>query len=44
MILVRAVLGLHGIIYASDDAKGKFVNVFVAAWVKVMELGRFDLK
>ncbi|HEY0470181.1 MAG TPA: catalase/peroxidase HPI [Kribbella sp.] len=30
-------------VYASDDAKEKFVNHFVAAWVKVMELDRFDL-
>ena len=28
-------------VYASDDAKTKFVNDFVAAWVKVMELDRF---
>lgn len=31
-------------VYASDDAKEKFVRDFVAAWVKVMELDRFDLK
>ena len=31
-------------VYASDDAQGKFVKDFVAAWVKVMELDRFDLK
>ncbi|CAG6394964.1 catalase/peroxidase HPI [Streptomyces cocklensis] len=30
-------------VYASDDAKDKFVGDFVAAWVKVMELDRFDL-
>ncbi|WP_262851440.1 catalase/peroxidase HPI [Mumia quercus] len=30
-------------VYASDDAKGKFVSDFVAAWVKVMEADRFDL-
>ncbi|MBP2703243.1 catalase/peroxidase HPI [Microbispora sp. RL4-1S] len=30
-------------VYASDDAKEKFVRDFVAAWVKVMELDRFDL-
>ena len=30
-------------VYASDDAKEKFVNDFVTAWVKVMELDRFDL-
>jgi catalase-peroxidase len=30
-------------VYASDDAKEKFVNDFVAAWTKVMNLDRFDL-
>ncbi|WP_369254760.1 catalase/peroxidase HPI [Streptomyces sp. R35] len=30
-------------VYASDDAKAKFVNDFVAAWDKVMKLDRFDL-
>ncbi|MGC0334032.1 catalase-peroxidase [Streptomyces sp. SAI-170] len=30
-------------VYASDDAKEKFVGDFVAAWAKVMELDRFDL-
>ena len=30
-------------VYASDDAKEKFVNDFVAAWNKVMNLDRFDL-
>jgi catalase-peroxidase len=30
-------------VYASDDAKTKFVNDFVAAWVKVMDNDRFDL-
>ncbi|MQS11207.1 catalase/peroxidase HPI [Streptomyces kaniharaensis] len=30
-------------VYASDDAKEKFVTDFVAAWVKVMNLDRFDL-
>ncbi|RNL62953.1 catalase/peroxidase HPI [Nocardioides marmoriginsengisoli] len=30
-------------VYASDDAQGKFVADFVAAWTKVMELDRFDL-
>ncbi|GEP45659.1 catalase/peroxidase HPI [Brevifollis gellanilyticus] len=31
-------------VYASDDAKAKFVNDFVSAWTKVMNLDRFDLK
>lgn len=30
-------------VYASDDAQEKFVNDFVAAWNKVMNLDRFDL-
>ena len=30
-------------VYASDDAKQKFVNDFVAAWHKVMNLDRFDV-
>ena len=30
-------------VYASADGKEKFVNDFVKAWVKVMELDRFDL-
>ena len=31
-------------VYASDDAQEKFVRDFVAAWNKVMNLDRFDLK
>ena len=31
-------------VYASSDAKERFVKDFVAAWVKVMNLDRFDLK
>ena len=30
-------------VYATDDAKDKFVSDFVAAWVKVMNNDRFDL-
>jgi len=30
-------------VYAYDDSKERFVNDFVAAWVKVMQLDRFDL-
>ena len=30
-------------VYASDDAKEKFVADFVQAWVKVMDLDRFDV-
>lgn len=31
-------------VYACSDAKKKFVNDFVAAWTKVMNLDRFDLE
>ena len=31
-------------VYASSDAKEKFVRDFVAAWDKVMMLDRFELK
>jgi len=30
-------------VYASDDSKKKFIDDFVAAWTKVMNLDRFDL-
>ncbi len=30
-------------VYASDDANGKFVNDFIAAWNKVMNADRFDI-
>ena len=30
-------------VYGADDAKGKFVRDFVAAWTKVMNADRFDL-
>jgi catalase-peroxidase len=31
-------------VYASNDAKEKFVSDFIAAWNKVMQLDRFDVK
>jgi catalase-peroxidase len=31
-------------VYASDDAQAKFVQDFVAAWTKVMNLDRYDLR
>ncbi len=43
------VFGSHSVlraiaeVYAQDDAQAKFANDFVAAWVKVMELDRFDV-
>ena len=30
-------------VYALEDSKEKFVNDFISAWVKVMNLDRFDL-
>jgi catalase-peroxidase len=30
-------------VYGSTDASGKFLHDFVAAWVKVMNLDRFDV-
>jgi catalase-peroxidase len=37
---------LRGIVevYSADDAKEKFVRDFIDAWVKVMELDRYDLR
>lgn len=46
---VDLVFGSHaqlralGEVYASDDGQEKFIRDFVAAWVKVMNLDRFDL-
>ena len=31
-------------VYGSSDSKQQFVNDFVAAWIKVMNLDRFDLR
>ena len=31
-------------VYACEDSSDKFVNDFVSAWTKVMNLDRFDLK
>ena len=30
-------------VYGQNDGQAKFVKDFVAAWTKVMNLGRFDL-
>jgi catalase-peroxidase len=44
------VFGSHSVlrgiveVYSADDAKEEFVRDFAAAWVKVMELDRFDLR
>jgi catalase-peroxidase len=39
----NSVLRAYAELYAQDDNKEKFVNDFVAAWTKVMNLDRFDL-
>jgi catalase-peroxidase len=39
----NSVLRALAEVYASADGKDKFVKDFAAAWVKVMELDRFDL-
>jgi catalase-peroxidase len=39
----NSVLRAVAEVYASDDAKQKFVRDFVAAWDKVMNLDRFDI-
>lgn len=39
----NSVLRAISEVYAQDDNKGKFVNDFVKAWVKVMNADRFDL-
>jgi catalase-peroxidase len=39
----NSVLRALGEVYASDDGQEKFVKDFVAAWVKVMDLDRFDV-
>ena len=40
----NSVLRAVAEVYASADGKDKFVKDFAAAWVKVMELDRFDLR
>jgi catalase-peroxidase len=40
----NSVLRALAEVYAQDDVKGKFVEDFVAAWVKVSDNDRFDLK
>ncbi|MBP0599882.1 catalase/peroxidase HPI [Herbaspirillum sp. LeCh32-8] len=40
----NAILRSLAEVYAGADAKEKFARDFVAAWTKVMELDRFDLK
>jgi catalase-peroxidase len=39
----NSVLRAYAEVYASSDGKQRLVEDFVAAWVKVMNLDRFDL-
>ncbi len=39
----NSVLRAVAEVYAQEDNKGKFVEDFVTAWVKVMNNDRFDL-
>jgi catalase-peroxidase len=39
----NSILRAYAEVYAQDDAAGKFVADFVAAWVKVMNADRYDL-
>ncbi len=40
----NSILRAYAEVYAQDDNQQKFVNDFVAAWTKVMNADRFDLK
>jgi len=40
----NSILRAYAEVYAQDDNKEKFVHDFVAAWAKVMNADRFDLK
>jgi catalase-peroxidase len=39
----NSILRSYTEVYAQDDNKEKFVNDFIAAWVKVMNADRFDI-
>ena len=39
----NSILRAYSELYAQDDSSEKFVNDFIAAWVKVMNADRFDL-
>ena len=39
----NSILRAYAEVYAQDDSKEKFVQDFIAAWVKVMNADRFDL-
>jgi catalase-peroxidase len=40
----NSILRAYAEVYAQDDAEAKFVSDFVAAWTKVMNADRFDIR
>ena len=40
----NSILRAYAEVYAQDDAREKFVADFIAAWTKVMNADRFDVK
>ncbi|WP_066959532.1 catalase/peroxidase HPI [Microbulbifer sp. Q7] len=40
----NSILRAYAEVYAQDDSREKFVEDFVAAWAKVMDADRFDLR
>jgi catalase-peroxidase len=40
----NSILRSYAEIYAQDDAREKFITDFIAAWTKVMNTDRFDVK
>ena len=40
----NSILRAYAEVYAQDDAREKFVTDFIAAWTKVMNADRFDVK
>ena len=40
----NSILRAYAEVYAQDDNREKFVNDFIAAWTKVMNADRFDLR
>ncbi len=40
----NSILRAYAEVYAQNDGKEKFVHDFVAAWTKVMNADRYDLK
>ena len=40
----NSILRAYAEVYAQDDSREKFVADFIAAWTKVMNADRFDVK